>query len=241
MTLTISHFCLSLLLLAIPACVLWILDRRLLRQSVLVIGRVALVLALLAVCFYYLFRWDSPWLNMLWVLLSGGVAVAVYCRKRWLAVPVFVASSLSVSLFGLFLLLWTNGGGALFKASYFLPVMAVLQADALYLCRRGMTAFTMNLHRHGSLQEYLLANGVSQREALRPFYAQAVKRAMAPVLSQLLLVGAVFMPSLLAGMLLCGVEPLKAVAFLFLLMVTAICCSLLALLGSIWIYLRLKS
>ena len=76
---------------------------------------------------------------------------------------------------GLLVLLLMNVFGSMFDAQYFIPVMAVLQADALFVCRRGLSSYVLNFHQYGSLNEYLKGNGASRLEALRPFVAMAVK------------------------------------------------------------------
>ena len=239
MNITLLRLLLALLFLLLPAGVCYRLDSRLLRQSAIVVGRLAVTLGVLAVCLYYVFMWNSTWVNILWVLLSGGVATAVYCRKRWLGIPIYVAVTLTSFVAGLLLIALVDYG-RLFDVWIFLPVMAMLQADALYVCRSGLTSFVYNLRLHGGLHEYLLGNGASTAEALQPFVVTAVRRALAPVLRQLLLVGVVFVPSLLGGLLISGIAPLQAVAFVAMLTAAALCSTLLALLFSIYIYVRLK-
>ncbi|MBQ9655855.1 MAG: ABC transporter permease [Prevotella sp.] len=240
MNITLLTLALGLLLLVLPAYALWWLDRRLLTQSALVVGRLTVALALTAVCLYYVFRWNLVWLNVVWVLLSGLVATVVYCRKRWLRVPIYISMTLCSLVVGLLVLLLMNVHGSMFRAQYFVPVMAVLQADALFVCRRGLTAFVLNNRQYGSLKEYLKGNGANEREALRPIVAQAVKRAFAPVLSMLLIACVVFMPSMLGGLLLGGVQPLQSLAVLAVLTAGGLCCAVVALLLAIVIYTKLK-
>lgn len=240
MNITLLTFCLGLLLLAVPAYAFWWLDRRLLQQSAIVMGRLAAAMAVLTVCLYYVFRWNLVWVNMLWVLLSGLVATVVYCRKRWLRVPIYISTTLCSLAIGLLVLLLMNVHGSMFRAQYFVPVMAVLQADALFVSRRGLTAYVMNSRQYGSLTEYLKGNGAGGREALRPIVATAVKRAFAPVLAMLLLAGVVFMPSMMGGLLVGAISPVQAVAFLTLLTAGGLCCAMLSLLLSVVIYTKLK-
>lgn len=141
---------------------------------------------------------------------------------------------------GLLVLLLMNVFGSMFDAQYFIPVMAVLQADALFVCRRGLSSYVLNFHQYGSLNEYLKGNGASRLEALRPFVAMAVKRAFTPVMAMLLLAGVVFMPSMLGGLLLAGITPIQSLAFLAVLTAAGLCSSLLALVLSILIYTKLK-
>ena len=137
---------------------------------------------------------------------------------------------------GLFLLLLVTDHLSVFTSHLFIPVMTVLQADALFVCRRGLAHYVLNRRQHASLDEYLRGNGASEMEIQQP----CIKRAFVPVLSQLLLVGLVFVPSLLAGLLVGHVSPLQATAFLAALTAGAMCSSMLSLLLAIYIYFRLK-
>ena len=179
------------------------------------------------------------WVNILWVLLSSGVATAVYCRKRWQSVPIYISMTVVTFIMGIVVLLLMDVPH-LFGASCFLPVMTMLQAEALFVCRRGITTYVLERRTHKELFEYLRGNGAHQLEALRPFLTKAITRAFTPVLQQLLLVGLVFVPSLLCGMLLCGIQPLQAIAFLVLMTAAALSSTMLILVLSIYIYTRIS-
>ena len=239
MNITIVRMLIGILLLVVPALILFRLDRRFLRQSASVLGRLTVTLLVLAGCLYYIFQWDMAWVNILWVLLSSGVATAVYCRKRWQSVPIYISMTVVTFIMGIVVLLLMDVPH-LFGASYFLPVMTMLQAEALFVCRRGITTYVLERRTHKDLFEYLRGNGAHQLEALRPFLTKAITRAFTPVLQQLLLVGLVFVPSLLCGMLLCGIQPLQAIAFLVLMTAAALSSTMLILVLSIYIYTRIS-
>lgn len=239
MNITIVRMLIGVLLLVVPALILFRLDRRFLRQSASVLGRLAVTLLVLAGCLYYIFQWDMAWVNILWVLLSSGVATAVYCRKRWQSVPIYISMTVVTFIMGIVVLLLMDVPH-LFGASYFLPVMTMLQAEALFVCRRGITTYVLERRTHKELFEYLRGNGAHQLEALRPFLTKAITRAFTPVLQQLLLVGLVFVPSLLCGMLLCGIQPLQAIAFLVLMTAAALSSTMLILVLTIYIYTRIS-
>lgn len=239
MNITIVRMLIGVLLLVVPALILFRFDRRFLRQSASVLGRLTVTLLVLAGCLYYIFQWDMAWVNILWVLLSSGVATAVYCRKRWQSVPIYISMTVVTFIMGIVVLLLMDVPH-LFGASYFLPVMTMLQAEALFVCRRGITTYVLERRTHKELFEYLRGNGAHQLEALRPFLTKAITRAFTPVLQQLLLVGLVFVPSLLCGMLLCGIQPLQAIAFLVLMTAAALSSTMLILVLSIYIYTRIS-
>lgn len=239
MNITILRLVIGLLLLIIPALILFRLDRRFLRQSAIVIGRLAITLLVLVGCLYYVFLWDKTWINILWVLLTSGIATAVYCRKRWQSIPIYASMTVVTFIIGIVVLLLIDTS-RIFEAILFIPVMTMLQAEALFICRRGITTYVLERRTHQELYEYLRGNGASQLEALRPILTKAITRAFAPALSQLLLVGLVFIPSLLCGMLIGGISPLQSVAFLAVMTAAALCSTMLTLVFSIYIYTRIS-
>lgn len=239
MNITILHVIIGILLLIVPAVILFRLDRRFLRQSAAVTGRFAVTLAVLALLLYYVFLWDKVWINILWVLLSSGIATATYCHKRWQSVPLYASMTVVTFVMGV-VVQWLIGARGLFEASTFIPVMTMLQAEALFVCRRGITTYVLERRSHVELDEYLRGNGASRLEALRPFLTKAITRAFAPVLSQLLLVGLVFVPSLLAGLLIGGVSVLQAMGLLVIMTCAALCSTMLILVLSIYIYTRIS-
>lgn len=240
MNITIVRMVISILLLLIPALILFRFDRRFLRQSAVVLGRLTVTLLVLAGCLYYIFQWDKAWVNILWVLLTSGIATAIYCRKRWQSVPIYISMTVMTFVMGIIVLLLMDVP-SLFCASYFLPVMTMLQAEALFVCRRGITTYVFERRTHKELFEYLRGNGANPLEALRPFLTKAVTRAFTPVLQQLLLVGLVFIPSLLCGLLMGGFSPLQSMAFLALMTAAALCSTMLTLIFSIYIYTRISA
>jgi putative ABC transport system permease protein len=227
------------ILLAVPLYVFYRLDRRLLRQWAVVMGRAVITLLLVAACLHYVFLWNRVWMTLVWVLASSAVAVTVYCRRRWLIVPVFVGMMATTLPIGL-LVITLVSKGSLFEPAYFIPVMSLLQAEALFVSRRGLSTYVLNRKEHQSLYEYLRGNGATELEALRPFVAKAMSRSIVPVLSQTLLVGIVFVPSLFCGLLIGGVAPLQAAVFLALTAVAAQCSAMLTLMISLYLHHQLR-
>ena len=68
--------------------------------------------------------------------------------------------------------------------AYILLVVAVVVWKGYYAFRRGLRAYRRDRHDHQSLYEYLLGNGATQMEALRPFLTHAFIRAVKPLRTQ---------------------------------------------------------
>lgn len=68
--------------------------------------------------------------------------------------------------------------------AYVILVLAVFLWKGYFAWKRGMRTYRRDLQEHDSLREYLLGNGASKRESVRPFVNHAVARALKPLCSQ---------------------------------------------------------
>jgi len=68
--------------------------------------------------------------------------------------------------------------------AYVILVLAVVLWKGYFAWKRGMRTYRRDLQEHDSLREYLLGNGASKRESVRPFVNHAVARALKPLCSQ---------------------------------------------------------
>ena len=63
-------------------------------------------------------------------------------------------------------------------------ILALLSWKGYYAWKRGINTWRRDRQEHDSLREYLLGNGATEREALRPFLSHALERAFWPLLKQ---------------------------------------------------------
>ena len=68
--------------------------------------------------------------------------------------------------------------------AYVILVIAVVIWKGYLAWKRGMRTYRRDLEEHDSLREYLLGNGASRRESLRPFVNHALERALKPLSAQ---------------------------------------------------------
>lgn len=73
------------------------------------------------------------------------------------------------------------------KTAYIILVLAVLLWKGYYAWQRGVRAYRKVRLEHDSLREYLLGNGATPWQSVRPFYRYALVRAIAPLRKQWLL------------------------------------------------------
>lgn len=122
------------------------------------------------------------------------------------------------------------------KVCYILLTLSLLLWKAYYAWRRGVNAYDNDHRDHDSLREYLLGNGATEFEALRPFVRHAMVRAFVPLKVQWRLLLILVAVALLAGLVADGLSVWSALAWLFLLMVVVALGTFL----SVYIYIQLK-
>ena len=128
-TIDISYYNLfiGLLLLAIPFFYLWKFKTELLKPAL--IGTLRMIIQLFFIGMYlkYLFLWNNPWINFLWVIIMVFVAgqtalVRTQLKRSVLLIPITVGFLCSVVLVGLYFIGIVLQLDNIFSAQYFIPV-----------------------------------------------------------------------------------------------------------------------
>ena len=213
------HTFLGLLLLVIPAGLLYLLERPLLKNFGIAVGRAIVQLALLCLVVWGLIRVNSPWLLILWLLAIAaysGWLVSKRCKKdiKQLMLPVSAGLLVGVSLIA-FWLLGLVFPVRIFDPHWFVPVTALLTAHATAMMIRGLSTYLSALQTDEQQYEFLRGNGLAHFKALMPFLRRSLLAVISPTMANLSVLCLTSMPLLLVGILLGGISPLHA----FLLMV----------------------
>ena len=239
-TIDISYFYLGigLLLLLFPAYYLWRYETGLLKGFCIGAVRMIVQLFLIGVYLRYLFEWNSPIVNCLWVLvmvyIAADTAIArTNVRRRilmWPLVVGFVVASVLVGLYFLGIVLQLNN---VFSAQYFIPIMGILLGNMLTVNVIAVGTFYSNLQREQNLYYFLLGNGASQSEALVPFIRQAIVKSFAPTIANMAVMGLVSLPGTMIGQILGGSTPDVAIKYQIMIVVITMSASMLSLMIAI--------
>lgn len=213
------HTLLGLLLLVIPAGLLYLLERPMLKNFGIAVGRAIVQLALLCLVVWGLIRVDSPWLLILWLLVIAaysGWIVVKRCKQevKKLMLPVSAGLLVGVALVS-FWLLGLVFPVRIFDPHWFVPVTALLTAHATAMMIRGLSTYLSALQGDEQQYEFLRGNGLAHFKALQPFLRRSLLAVISPTVANLSVLGLTSMPLLLVGILLGGISPLHA----FLLMI----------------------
>ena len=137
-TIDISYYNLfiGLLLLAIPFFYLWKFRTGLLKPAVTGTLRMIVQLFFIGIYLKYLFLWNNPWINFLWVIIMIFVAgqtalVRTQLKRSILLIPISVGFFCSVVVVGLYFIGIVLQLDNIFSAQYFIPVFGILMGNML--------------------------------------------------------------------------------------------------------------
>ena len=239
----ILHTILGLLLLLIPAGALYLTDQKQLRGFALSVGRMIGQLLVLCLVVWGLFRVDSPWLLIVWL-----VAIAAY--SGWIVVKrckqdikkMLLSVSVGLLVGTAFCSLWILALALpvrVFDARWFVPVTALLMGHSTTMLIRGLNTYVSALKTDEQQYEFLRGNGASHLKAVMPFVRRAFQAVLAPTIANLSTTALFTMPLLLCGLFLGGMTPLNAFVLMLHMTVGCIAASVLSL--AITLFLADKS
>lgn len=228
----------GLLLLLVPIYYIWRFETGLLKG--ICVGAIRMVLQMLFIGVYlrYLFEWDNPVINCLWVFIMVYIAAETAItrtkvRRRILMMPLIVGFVVTCVLVGFYFLGIVLKLNNIFSAQYFIPIMGILLGNMLSVNVIAVGTFYSTLQREHNLYYYLLGNGASRNEALQPFVKQAIVKAFSPAIANMAVMGLVSLPGTMIGQILGGSSPNVAIKYQIMIVVVTMSASMLSLMIAI--------
>lgn len=205
-------------LLAIPiAFSLW-LRLGVVTESVIAVVRMAVQLTVAGFLLTGLFDYDRAWLNLVWLAVMMLVASLTTVQKSQLKLSKILAP-VCIATFGatLAITLYFNAVVAridnVFTARYFVVIGGMVLGNVLGGNIVSLTHFFASLRDREERFLYFLGNGKSLREALLPFFREALIRALKPALASMATMGIVALPGMMTGQMLGGSNPMVAIKY----------------------------
>lgn len=217
MTITLLEFFLGLLLLAVPAVLIYIFHLPLYPRFFRCVGRYLVTMAVAGGAMYGIEEVDSTLLNigvfLVLTFLSALFTVGrARIRQRRVLLPVFAGLLLPTLLVVLYVGFFVLGRQWSFDAGIFLPLAGLTAGSSIGCNARALSVYYMGLEHHGALYYYLLGNGATHTEALRYFVRRSLQSCLLPLLKQMGTIMTAVCPLLFWMSLLLGVQPLTAAA-----------------------------
>ena len=240
MTISYIRLLLGLLLLFVPGYAIFVYDRLMWQKAVVAVLRMLGQLFVMGACLWVLYRFDSMWLNLLWLLLmamatSFLLISRVRVRSNVLFKPACVAIFVSVLLVSSYLLGVVLRPESAWSVRWFVPVTGVLMAHVLTTNIPAVRTYFDCLQQDNQPYLTLLGNGATRRQALAPYLTRALKSLAVPAIANLSVMGLFIMPMLLSGLLIGGLSPVQAVFTFVALVLGSLAVSVLSLFLTLWL------
>ncbi|NDV82600.1 ABC transporter permease [Bacteroides sp. 51] len=238
-----SSLLIGLLLLILPVYYLWKFKTGLVKATVIGIFRMIIQLFFIGIYLRYLFLWDNPFVNFLWVIIMIMVASQTslsrtQIKSKILFIPISVGFLVSVVLIGMYFLVAVLQLENPFSAQYFIPIFGILMGNMLSSNVIALNTFYSGLQREQQLYYYLLGNGATRQEAQAPFIRQAIIKAFSPLIANIAVMGLVALPGTMIGQILGGSSPHVAIKYQMMIIVITFTASMLSLMITISIASR---
>jgi putative ABC transport system permease protein len=173
------------------------------------------------------------------VVLVGSVLVLLFRGPLWLGVPVLLgmmgvagwtaaqrvrqipgalhAAVWSIGLgAGLVTVLMTLLGGIEPQLEVLIPIGSMLIANAMNTCAQALERLRAEIEAHTGQVEAALALGAAPKQTIEPYVQAAVQASMIPRIDSLRSLGIVWIPGVMAGMILAGSDPIYASVYQFM-------------------------
>lgn len=191
----------------------------------------------------FLFEWNNPFINFLWVIIMVGVAAETAVtrtrlKRHILMIPVSVGFLVTVVLVGLYFLGFVLRLDNIFSAQYFIPIFGIIMGNMLGVNVIGLNTYYAGLKREQQLYYYLLGNGATRSEATAPFIRQALIKAFSPGIANMAVTGLVALPGTMIGQILGGSSPHVAIKYQIMIVVITVASSMLSLMITIMLASR---
>lgn len=228
------------MLLAIPIYFFHRFGTKQINATLIATARMVVQLFLIGLYLKYLFLWNNPFINILWVIVMVIVATLTATKRTHLSLPMlFVPLSTgfaaSAILVGLYFLVFVLRLPHPFDARYFVPIMGILMGNMLGVNVMALNTFYDGLRREQQLYYYLLGNGATHIEAITPFIRRAMEKSFAPCIANMAVMGIVSLPGTMIGQILGGAAPGIAIKYQMMIIVITFTASMLSMMFTLWL------
>jgi len=217
--------------LALPVWLIILTNRFGLNRDLLVsVLRMSLQLLAIGYVLKYLFE------VQIWYLTIGVFLVMVFFAAHTVVARTGLKFKGTTLVLGLAMLVGAGSVSAVlalyavqvqpwYDPRYFIPLAGMVIGNSMNGCALALERFYSGLKQGRRLVESLVAHGATGKEASRQMLRSAFRASLIPTLSSMSGIGIVFIPGMMTGQILGGVEPLDSIRYQIVIM--------MAILGSV--------
>lgn len=189
------------------------------------ISRMCIQLSFVGIYLEFLFKLNSPVLNMVYLLIMISIACQSILRSSNLKVlkffiPVFFSLLLPFAIILLFFNAVVVRIDNLFEAKYMIPIGGMLLGNCLRSIIIGLNNFYSGIKKDEKVYLYSLSLFCSRIQALKPYFKESIIASIAPTIASMATIGLVSLPGMMTGQILGGSIPIVAIKYQIAIMLS---------------------
>ncbi len=223
MDISLWNLILAFLSMAIPFLIFRHYDLKLNKDLLIGMVRMVLQLSLVAVYLEWIFVLNNAWINSLWVLImvligADTVVRRLNIQRKLFLVPLMLSGFFSMLIIDTFFIGIVIQPDYFFDARYFIPISGMVLGNSLNHNIVGLTAWFEGMTKKKELYYFLLTNGGNERNAMRPFIQDALRKGLNPMIATMSVMGLISLPGMMTGQILGGASPAVAIKYQIMIM-----------------------
>ncbi len=152
------------------------------------------------------------------IFMMGAAGVTAARRARGIPGAGWVSFYGIAAGAGVVIVLMTFLGVIEWSLDSLIPVGSMLIANSMNTSALALDRFRSELVSHRGQVEAALALGATPRQAVSPYVVESVRSSLIPRVDSIRSLGIVWIPGLMAGMILSGTDPVYAALYQFVIM-----------------------
>jgi putative ABC transport system permease protein len=182
------------------------------------IARMCVQLSFVGLYLEYLFRFNSPLLNSLYLLIMVSIACQSILKSSNLKLRLFFGPVFFSLLIPFVIMLFFFNAVVvrienLFEAKYLIPVGGMLLGNCLRSIIIGLNNFYTGIRKDENGYLFALSLFNSRIQALKPYFKESFLAAITPIIASMATIGLVSLPGMMTGQILGGSVPLVAIKY----------------------------
>jgi putative ABC transport system permease protein len=204
--------------LLIPIIISVVLKLGTVKTILISVLRMTVQLGAMGLYLDYIFRFNNVWVNLGYLLLMIAVANFTVNKNAGLRTArMFFTLMLGITIstlivIALFIFLSIKPE-PFYDARYLIPISGMVVGNCMRANVISLERFYSSIRKNEKEFLTYLLMGASLREAILPYLRDAVKPALAPMLSTIATLGIVSLPGMMTGQILGGSSPIVAIKY----------------------------
>ncbi len=187
--------------------------------------RMCVQLGFVGVYLKFLFKYNSPVLNIIYLLIMISVACQSVMRSsnlkiRKFFIPVFFSLAIPLAIMLFFFNSVVVKIDNLFETKYMIPIGGMLLGNSLRSIIIGLNSFYTGIKKDEKVYLYSVSLFNNRIQALKPYFKESFIAAITPTVASMATIGLVALPGMMTGQILGGSLPTVAIKYQIAIMLS---------------------